>query len=75
MKTSTYDNPIIEKVKEDLDLPDEPEIFDGYTLSQAMREGSKVSGQAYSWGDDEDVCALSAAFMAGRARGYIEDDE
>jgi hypothetical protein len=43
-----------------------------YTLADAIREGSSVTDQAYNWGNGENACALSAAVIAGKARGYIE---
>jgi hypothetical protein len=43
-----------------------------YTLADAIREGSTVSKQAVgSWGDGESACALTAAVIAARSRGYI----
>lgn len=42
-----------------------------YRLSDAIREGSLVSEQSYAWGDGEKACALSAAVMAAKARGYM----
>lgn len=43
-----------------------------FRLSDAIREGSKVSDQAYDWGDGENACALSAAVMSAKARGYMQ---
>jgi hypothetical protein len=44
----------------------------GYTLADAMREGSTVSEQKIgNWGDGETACALTAATIAAKARGYI----
>ena len=42
-----------------------------YRLSDAIREGSKVSAQAVGWGDGENACALHAAVIAAEARGYM----
>lgn len=67
----------VEKVKEIISEEDKAkEIADlermKYRLSDAIREGSKVSGQAYSWtGSDDRMCALSAAVTAAKARGYV----
>lgn len=41
-----------------------------YTLADAIREGSRVSTQAYNWGNGESACALTAAVIAAKARGY-----
>jgi hypothetical protein len=42
-----------------------------YGLADAIREGSMVSDQAYNWGDGDTACALTAAVIAAKARGYI----
>lgn len=45
----------------------------GYTLADAMREGSTVSKQKIGgWGDGEQACALTAATIAAKARGYVK---
>ena len=43
-----------------------------YRLSDAIREGSQVSEQAYGWGDGDTACALHSAVVAAKARGYME---
>jgi hypothetical protein len=44
-----------------------------YTLADAIREGSKVTKQEYGWGDGVNTaCALTAAALAARARGYVK---
>ena len=43
------------------------------TLGDLVRLGSKVSGQAYNWTDEnENMCALSAGVVAARGLGYIK---
>lgn len=42
-----------------------------YTLADAIREGSKVTTQAYNWGSGDSACALSAAAVGARARGIL----
>jgi hypothetical protein len=43
-----------------------------YRLSDAMREGSEVSGQAVGWCDERgNLCALSSAVVAAKAREYL----
>lgn len=43
-----------------------------YRLSDAIREGAQVSGQAYAWTDkNENLCALSAAVVAAKSRNYL----
>lgn len=47
----------------------EEDVVLNYTLADAIREGASVSGQARDWTDDDgNVCALSAATAAVRAR-------
>ena len=47
-------------------------VYTGYTLADAIREGSSVSTQSYDWGNGETACALTAAVIAATARGYVE---
>lgn len=49
----------------------ELDVMTSYTLADAIREGSTVTGQAYGWGSGANACALSAARLAARARGYL----
>lgn len=46
-------------------------VLTGYTLADAIREGCKVSEQEYNWGDGDTACALSAAVIAAKTRGYL----
>lgn len=46
-------------------------VTTGYTLADAIREGSTVSTQAYDWGNGESACALTAGLIAAKARGYV----
>lgn len=47
-------------------------VSTGYTLADAIREGSTVSKQEVgNWGDGETACALTAATLAAKARGYL----
>lgn len=41
-----------------------------YTLADAMRDGCKVTAQADNWGANGSACALSAAYLGARARGF-----
>lgn len=43
-----------------------------YTLADAIREGSTVSIQTIGYGDGETACALTAAVIAGKGRGFIQ---
>lgn len=42
-----------------------------YSLADAIREGSGATEQAYNWGDGETACAMSAAVLAAKARGFM----
>lgn len=67
----------VEKVREMISAEAADEIANlerstEYRLSDAIREGSKVSNQAYAWtGPDDSMCAMSAGVAAARARGYM----
>ena len=64
-------NPVADKLREQLSEI-EMDVLTSYTLSDAMREGCKVSKQYPGWGGGEYACALSAAAIAAKARGYSE---
>lgn len=42
-----------------------------FTLADAIREGATVTNQACGWGDGESACALTAAVISAKARGYV----
>lgn len=48
----------------------ELDVTTSYTLADAIREGSKVTSQACGWGDGESACALTAAVLAAKSRGF-----
>jgi hypothetical protein len=46
---------------------------EGYTLADAMRDGTQVTQKATnSWGNGDTACGWTAAFLAAKARGLIE---
>jgi hypothetical protein len=49
----------------------EMKVLTEYTLADAIREGCKVTDQAYTWGNGDTACAMSAAVIAATARGYM----
>lgn len=49
----------------------ELEVMTSYTLADAIREGSTVTTQVRDWGSGANACALSAARIAAKARGYL----
>lgn len=63
-----------EKVEELKGILDATEVSDikrmNYRLSDAIREGSSVTEKAHGWGSGEQACALHAAVIAARARGF-----
>lgn len=61
----------IEHLREELGAI-ELDVLTKYTLADAMREGSAVTKQSIgSWGGDNEACALSAAMIAAKARGFV----
>lgn len=62
--------PAVEGLRKELALIEE-QVVTGYTLADAIREGSKHSTQKNNWGGGESACALSAAAIAATARGYV----
>ena len=47
-------------------------VLTGYTLADAMREGSTVTDQKTGgWVDSGSACAIGAAYLSARARGYV----
>jgi hypothetical protein len=66
---------IDEKVDELKGIIDATEVKEldrlNYRLSDAIREGAQVSEQAVGWGNGERACALHAAVVAAKARGYM----
>lgn len=48
-------------------------VLTGYTLADAMREGSTVTGQKVGgWVDSDNACGIGAAYLAAKARGFVE---
>lgn len=70
--TTVIDNhPAIDTLKAELALIEE-KVVTGYTLADAIREGSSVTEQAVgSYRSGDNVCALSAGLIAAKARGYV----
>jgi hypothetical protein len=65
-----------EKVDELKGILDATEVKEldrlNYRLSDAIREGSSVTEKATGWGDGEQACALHAAVISAKARGYLK---
>lgn len=50
----------------------ELDVLGNFTLADAIREGSTVTVQAYSWGDGcENACAMTAAVLSAKSRGFM----
>ena len=48
-------------------------LTEGYTLADAIREGSTVTEQANGWGNGcETACALTSGWLAMKARGLVD---
>lgn len=69
-------NKLDEKVDELKGIIDATEVKElerlNYRLSDAIRSGSRISKQAYGWGNGKTMCALQAAVCDAKARGYLE---
>lgn len=48
----------------------EMDVLTSYTLADAIREGAGVTDQSRNWGRTGEACALTAAALAVKARGY-----
>lgn len=78
-KTILDDHPAIDVLRADLDANTKADlgqielgVLTSYTLADAMREGSSVTEQAIGgFRKGDQVCALSAAYLAARARDYV----
>lgn len=61
----------VERLKADLAQIEE-KVVTGYTLADAMREGSTVTDQRIGGFITEgESCALGAGYIAAKARGFI----
>lgn len=60
----------VEVLKAELALIEE-KVVTGYTLADAIREGSSVTEQRFNgWVTNGESCALGAGFIAAKARGF-----
>jgi hypothetical protein len=52
----------------------EEKVVTGYTLADAIREGSSVTNKLEgAWVRGNGACALGAGWVAARARGFIPE--
>ncbi len=63
--------PQVDQLRDELGEIEMGVLTEGYTLADAIREGSQVSEQAHNWGDEDTACAMTAAYVAAKARGVI----
>jgi len=71
MTTIVDNHPAIDTLKADL-AEIEERVVTGYTLADAIREGCKVTDQAYgTYRSGNAVCALSTGLIAAKARGWV----
>lgn len=69
--TFTVNHPAIDRLKQQIDEVG-LRVLTGYTLADAIREGCGVTEKSEgAWGNEGNACALSTAFIAARARGYL----
>ncbi len=62
----------VEQIRSNISTDELEAMSRPFTLADAIREGSTVSTQEYGWGNGENACALSAAVMSAKARGYMD---
>lgn len=74
MQSNIYDKRV-DELKEAIDEIGMDVMTKGYTLADAIREGSTVTEHntaGWTNSDASAVCALSAGYIAARARGFIK---
>lgn len=62
----------VEKIRKDLEKIELEVSTKSMTLGDLIRLGSQHTEQAYGWGNGLTACALSASYLAARAKGLIE---
>lgn len=65
----------VEQLKEQLGELELQVLTEGPTLASLIRCGTRVTAQARNWGDGDTACTLSAAFLAARTLGIVEENE
>lgn len=71
MATTKTERDVVAELQDSLLSDANLERMTAYTLGDAIREGCTVTRQEYGWGIGDMACALSAARLAARARGYL----
>lgn len=72
MVTTRPDIAPVEQLKSELALIEE-KVVTGYSLADAIREGAGVTGKLEGgWIQGGEACALGAAWVAAKARGYVD---
>lgn len=46
-------------------------VIGNFTIADAIREGSLITDQEYGWGLGDTACALHAAVISAKSRGFI----
>lgn len=75
--SATVDEKVTE-LQKSLDELSEIELkvyTEGPTLASLIRCGTRVTAQARNWGDGDNACTLSAAFLAARTLGIVNENE
>lgn len=65
----------VNQLKEQLGELELKVLTEGPTLASLIRCGTRVTAQARNWGDGDTACTLSAAFLAARTLGIVEENE
>lgn len=50
-------------------------LTEGATLASLIRLGTRVTAKERGWGNGDTACTLSAAFLAARTLGIVEENK
>jgi hypothetical protein len=65
----------VDQLRADLGELELKVMTEGPTLASLIRCGTRVTAQARNWGDGDTACTLSAAFLAARALGVVDENK
>lgn len=64
-----------EELRKELAGLDLKVLTEGATLASLIRLGTRVTAKERNWGNGDTACTLSAAFLAARTLGIVEENE
>lgn len=65
----------VEELAKELKGLDLKVLTEGATLASLIRIGTRVTAKERGWGDGDTACTLSAAFLAARTLGIVEENK